>query len=250
MQEFNNDTLDNSQASVKKEPLSARLDNFWYHYKWHSLIALFLIFAITVCTLQMCNKESYDVHVLYSGEYEIERRSSDGNIPEYQMFLSSIGRVTKDYDGDGESRVTLKDLFMLSKDEIKQVEASKEYEVNYALINENKQILSDTIMYSEYYVCLLSPDVYEQYKVIDGVEIFAPLSPFVEEGIIVEYYTDSAVLLSSTGFSKLPGISSLPSDTLICLKNPSVFASHFNEKETAKNYERGSETIKNILNYK
>lgn len=239
------------QQYTKKQSFSEWFDNFWYHYKWHSIIALFLVFTVTVCSLQMCRKESYDIHVLYSGSHEINRESVDGNTPEYGSMLSSISRVTSDFDENGEVNVTLKDLFMLSADEIEAIESKDdEYEVNYALINENKSILRDTITYSSYYVCLLSPSVYSEYKTIDEVEIFEPLSPIVKDGSYVEYYDEKAIYLSSTVFYTLPGISALPADTLVCLRTPSVFASHFNEKETKRDYERGKSVVTKILNYK
>ena len=233
------------------QSISEKLDNFWYHYKWHSIVALFLVFTIIICSLQMCKKESYDLYVLYSGGHEINRNGIDGNTPEYKSDLSSIGRVTQDFNEDGETNVTLKDLFMLSDEEIKAIEsANDDYEVNYALINENRQILRDTIMYSSYYLCLLSPAVYDEYKTVDGISIFEPLAPLVTEESYVEYYDTGAVYLSSTRFYSLPGISSLPADTLICLKSPSVFASHFNQKDTERDFSRGKTTATKILNYK
>ncbi len=237
-------------ANEKKLSFFDWLDNFWYHYKWHSIVALFLIFAISVCSFQMCQKESYDIHVLYSGSYEINRKSVDGNAPEYKIMLSSLGRITDDFDDNGEVSVTLKDLFMLSSEEIQKVESENEdYEVNYALLNENKQILRDTMMYSSYYVCLLSPAVYNEYKTVDGVEMFEPLGAHITENSEVEFYDASAVYLSSTRFYSLPGVSSLPKDTLVCLRSPSVFASHFNKKDTERDYERGKATVIKILNY-
>ena len=249
MEEINKDSNPQEQHP-EKQSISGWLDNFWYHYKWHSLIALFLIFTITVCSLQMCSKESYDIHVLYSGGHEINRQGVDGNTPEYGSMRSSISRVTNDFDENGKVDVTLKDLFMLSEDEIKNIESNKDgYEVNYALINENKSILRDTITYSSYYVCLISPYVYSEYKTIDGVEIFEPLAPLVKNGRQVEYYDEKAVYLSSTAFYVLPGISELPPDTLVCLRAPSVFASHFNKKDTERDYERGKSVVTKILNY-
>ena len=247
----NTDRSTVAEAYSEKKSFLDWLDNFWYHYKWHSIIALFLVFTIVICSLQMCSKESYDVHILYSGNHEINRHGEGGNIPEYSAMLSSLERAASDFDENGEIKVTLKDLFMLSDEEIKKIEnGDKEYEVNYALINENKEILRDTVMYSSYYACLISPAVYEQYKTIDGVEIFAPLNQLVNDGVTVEYYSESAVYLSSTAFYSLPGISSLPADTLVVLKNPSVFASHFNKNDTQRDYERGKATVAKILNYK
>ena len=243
--------FDSTESCPNSKSFSKWFDNFWYHYKWHSIVALILIFTVTICTFQTCNKTNYDLHVLYSGGHEINRKSENGNPAEYSTVISSFGRVTEDFDSDGEVNVTLKDLFMLSSDEINKIESANDgYEANYALLNENKEILRDTVMYSSYYVCFLSPAVYEEYRTIDGVEIFAPLEALVAEGNNVEYYSSSAVYLSSTGFFSLPGISSFPEDTLICLKNPSVFASHFNKKNTERDYQRGRDAIIKIINYK
>ena len=226
------------------------LDNFWYHYKWHSLIALFLVFAVLICSVQMCTKTSYDIHILYSGGYEIKRTSSDGDISPYTTTLSSLKRVTKDYNDDGAVNISFTDLFMLTEDEIKSLTGKEEgKEINYYLINENTKLLRDNLSYSSYYLCFLSPAVYEQYKVIDDVEIFVPLLQFLNTGSDVELYSPSAARLSSTGFYSLPGICDMPEDTLVCLRNKSALSSHFNKKGAERDYTRGKEAIINVLNY-
>ena len=77
-----NEKLDTGSVSIKKGKFLRWLENFWYHYKWHSLIAAFLIFTVTVCTVQMCRKESYDMHILYAGGHSFQRNSEDGDYPE------------------------------------------------------------------------------------------------------------------------------------------------------------------------
>ena len=84
--------LNTGDPVIVKSGFFAWLDNFWYHYKWHSLIALFLVFAITVCTLQMCDKESYDIHILYAGNHAFARQSTDADAPEYFKARQSLAR--------------------------------------------------------------------------------------------------------------------------------------------------------------
>ena len=242
----------NSDTGTPQAPqtILSKLDNFWYHYKWHTIVALFLIFAITICSFQMCSKTKYDVHILYSGSYEIKRTSTDGDIAEYAKFLSSFKRVTDDYDNDGNISLSLKDLFMLSDKEIEEIQkADSSIEINRSLLIENKNILSETLIYSDYYVCLLSKSVYDEYKTVDDIEMFSPLSSHVHDGTSVEFYTDTAIYLSSTGFYSLPGISNLPDDTLICLRSVSAVANHFNEKDATEARRRGIDVVENIINY-
>ena len=48
------------------------LDNFWYHHKWATIAALFLVIVLTVCVLQMCSREEKgDITVVTAGPYII-----------------------------------------------------------------------------------------------------------------------------------------------------------------------------------
>lgn len=246
----NKNTNNDTGTLESPSKLLSKLDNFWYHYKWHTIVGLFLIFVVTICSFQMCTKEKYDVHILYSGSYEIERTSKDGNFPEYGAFISSFKKVTDDYDKDGNVSLSLKDLFMLSDKEIEEIQkADSSVEINRPLLIENKSILSETLIYSDYYVCLLSPSVYNEYNTIDGIEMFSPLSQYVHNNADIEYYSDSAIYLSSTEFYSLPGICNLPDDTLICLRNISAIANHFNEKQATEARRRSIHVVENIINY-
>ncbi|MBR5314827.1 MAG: hypothetical protein IKU45_05400, partial [Clostridia bacterium] len=43
------------------------LDNFWYHYKWHVIIGLFVIVFLVVAIGQMIDKDKVDAYVMYAG---------------------------------------------------------------------------------------------------------------------------------------------------------------------------------------
>ena len=245
--------MENNAQQRENSPQSfrSRLENFWYHYKWHSIVAIILIFAITVCSLQMCEKESYDSYVMYAGGYDINRKSESGDVSEYVSITSSLKRVAKDYDGSGEVTILLKDIFMLSEEEIKDIENSDEnLEINYSLLSQNKSILLETMRYSEYYVCLISPAVYEQYKVMADVEIFMPIEDYIEDYSEAKLYEKDAALLSTTDFYTLPGISHLPKNTLLTLRRVSPFASKASKKKAEKEFKKAEEIIIEILNYK
>ena len=102
---------------VYKPSLAERLENFWYHYKWHSLVALFLVFTILICSFQMCERDSYDIYITYAGGQEISRTASGGDVSEYAAFLSAFASLGCDYDGDGESSVAFSSLFIPSEED-------------------------------------------------------------------------------------------------------------------------------------
>ena len=205
------------EISIKKTGALAWLDNFWYHYKWHSIIALFLVFAIVICSFQMCSKTSYDAFAVYAGPKEISHRTENGEV-EYMKFNSSLLQVARDSNSDGETNVSLLDLFMLSSKEIEEAEKDDETEVNYKLITNNNTTFNNIISKSDYYLFFLSSSLYTefQYK-FEGTRYFESLESYSSLGNH-EYFDSSAIYLKSTAFSALPGFSSLPDDTVICIR--------------------------------
>ena len=93
-----------------------RAVNFWYHYKWHSVTSLILVFAITVCMLQFCKKEDYDIHILYIGNHVVGKTLNESGEAEIQKSLSSFKKITKDYDDDGKIKVNFTNYYFLSAD--------------------------------------------------------------------------------------------------------------------------------------
>lgn len=232
-----------------KSPVIAWFDNFWYHYKWQSIIALFLVLVVIVCSVQMCSKESYDTYIMYAGHKNILHTSKDGDIPEYNVILSSLKRVSADYDGDGKVTPAFSNLFVMSEEMKQQIQAElKDGEtVNEALLSTDKKTLTDRIMYSEYYVCLLSREVYEEYRVISDLPMFAPLAPYTSEGSEYEWAGEDAIYLRSTDFYELAGICDLPEDTVVVLRMKSEMSSVFGGDKNNEMFARAEEVVRNIL---
>lgn len=216
--------------------------NFWYHYKWHSIIALILVFAIIICSLQFCKKEEYDIHILYAGPYVIGKTASDGNEAEVVKVISSLERVAKDFDSDNSLNVNFTNYLYMSSEEIE--ESGKD--VDYSFLNNDKKSLEGTFEFSEYYLCFISLSVYEMYNNAgeDG-SLFVSLDEFSAYVTEDAYYANNAIKLSKTSFYNMPGINALPEDTLICIKTPSVLASK--SKDHKEHLSRAKETLKNIL---
>ncbi|MBQ7363100.1 MAG: hypothetical protein IJW48_01475 [Clostridia bacterium] len=242
------DNIQNEEVKESAKPkmrFGERVENFWYHYKWHSIVAVFVIIAVTVCTLQMCSKERFDNYILYAGGYGISRNGAD-DVAEYSIILSSMKKVSRDVDENGEIVTSFLDLYAPTPSEM---DASGSDLYNLTIENFDR-LKYELISGSEYYVCLLSEYNYDEYKEWDGVRIFTPLAPYTKEGNEYEYYDECAIYLHSTEFGELDGLKNLPDDTLIVLRSLSAVASAFGRDESQKNFEYGEELMRSILAYK
>lgn len=221
-----------------------RFANFWYHYKWHSIVSLILVFAITVCSLQFCKKEDYDIHILYAGGYVVGKTAPEGAEAEIVKVISSLKRVSNDYDGNGSLKVNFTNYYFLSASEQQAAGAN----IDYSFLSNDKKSLESALEFSEFYLCFISPAVYEQYNEHGEIDMFISLDEYKSIADESAFYAYNALKLSATDFYKMPGISALPADTLICIKTPSVLASKSDEHN--EYIARARETLKNILNYK
>ena len=250
--EENKNEMPSGEIKIK-EPLGKKLENFWYHYKWHSIIAAFLVVTVLICSLQMCRREKFDTYVLYAGSKTLSRATGEDGMSDYMRIVNSLYRVTDDFDGDGEVAVSLLNYLSMTKEEIEEAKENLKEGEELNLIYGDSENLRHTLLYSEYYVCFLSVGVYEQYKEYHGVPMFVPLADYTAKGRSYDFYDESAIKLSSPAlerFRALPGICDLDAeDTLICLRAKSELANSFGSEKNSKNYDRAKEVIKNILAY-
>lgn len=231
-------------------PVLKWLDNFWYHYKWHTVVAIFLVIAVTVTSLQMCKKTSYDAYILYAGNHEISRTSTDGDVP-YNTMVSSLKRACEDFDNDGSVNISLLNLFVLNADEIEDALAGTTgKEINQALVTEDTETLKNTLLFGEYYLCFLSERLFLEYDAAYDGALFASLVDYVPEDSNCQLISERGVYLASLPFYTLPEVSNLPDDTVICLRKISDVSNVFGKDENEKNFHRAKAILQNILEYK
>lgn len=233
------------QSPEIKSPFLKWLDNFWYHYKWHTLIAVFFTVLIAVSTAQMCKKNSYDIYIMYAGQHDVER-TSDTGITEYETLLGGLTKYASDFDGDGKVSVSFLPLFLPSNEEIKEITKEDGVEVNTAVIKDNSEIFNTNIVYSNYYICLLSTSLYETYRTVSGVEIFVPMAKYIE-GTDATLYAEDAILLSSTPLGSCAGFADLPEDTLICLRNTTELSSNLTGAKSREHFENAESVLLALL---
>lgn len=176
------------------------LDNYWYHYKWPTIIVAFFLIVGIVLTVQLFSRPNYDAYVMYVGDAPIPNT-------QYQDILDSLKSAAKDYNKDGEIRINFSKTAYISDEENEMASS-----VNSVAV----QFMSSMIV-QPYYIYLISADVYELYK---DSGVFVPLSDL---DIVVSddlMYDECAVYFDKTVFASThAGMSGLGSDTLIVMKN-------------------------------
>ena len=227
-----------------------RLDNFWYHYKWHTLVSVVVVILFTMLILQTCSRAGYDVHVLYAGSHRFARTSPDGDLPPYNAVVRTLGKFTKDYDGDGTKSVDLRDLYVMTSEEISDLLAENpEAEINQSLIIEDSDTLASSLIYSEYFLIFISDDLFRGYEAKYESALFEPIKQYTDiaSGIEYEYASDYGIYLRSLPFYEEPEICKLPDDTVVCVRKLSEVSSTFDKDTNTVQHERAVEMLRSIL---
>ena len=232
---------------------SKRLENFWYHYKWHTIAALFVIVVISVCVTQCATNTRYDIQVLYAGNHAFGRTSEDGGYSEYATMMSTLRDFADDYDENGETNVSFLDLYLLTKDEIAELEKNPETNapVSYQLLQENTAMLKNNLDMSEYYVCFLSERLFRQYSEGEAnKDRFARIESYTAEGGEYDYVSEYGIRLSSLDIKELPGFSHLDAeDTVVCIRRVSAMSVMVAGKASQRQFENGEKMLRAILSY-
>ena len=219
------------------------LDNFWYHYKWHTIISAFLIIVFGVCIGQMQSKEKVDAYVMYAGPTAFLA----ADIYELQDAFEA---VMPDLNGDGKKVVQFIDVTVLTDAQIqenidKAEKEGVEYKPDMKYIYDARQKFKLQLAAGDAYLLLLDPQTYaEDY----GVGMYEKLSDI---GIESEHANDdSSIKFKETDFgSYMPIFDKLPDDTLLCFRKMNVTSKGRGKKEQAK-YDNQLELLKEIVEFK
>lgn len=193
-------------------------DNFWYHYKWHTIGIAVALIIVLVCTLSMCSREEEDLTLVYAGPTVL-------SMSELEQISSVMGTVMPyDFDENGEKHTAWMTYQIYSKEQIQEL-ASKKDEDGKPLVSVNQSYNSDQyntygqyLMTGETSVYLLDPWLYEELR---GEDRLMPLSE-VPGGAVYASSTDGyGVRLGDTALYEEYGVMQLlPADTVICLMRP------------------------------
>lgn len=203
------------------------LDNFWYHYKWPVIIVAFFVTVITVCTVQMLSRESYDTAITYAGPY----RMNEEERGDFERLADSLCPIDKDENGDKNVQYVAYQIF--SEEEIRAEQEKAEAQGQQYTVNTQYNIneynsFNQYVMSGECSVYMVSPYLYGILR--EGGRLKA-LSTVFEDGLPAgadEY--GYGVRLGDTLLYKYDAaVQMLSPDTVICLLAPTVLGASSNE---------------------
>ncbi len=213
--------------SIQASPFLRWLDNFWYHYKWHTIGIAFALIVVLVCTLQTCSKESYDLRVVYAGPAHLSADQISG--VDQLMDLT----LPEDFDGDGEKNVSLIRHTLYSKAQIQEIQEANRKEreekgddateiyINTQFNSEEYDSFYSEITAGASAIYLVDPWLYEELKATkDGAYLRrlyggeGALFSEPVEGLLTDGY---GVRLGDTAlYRDYKVLGALPEDTVVC----------------------------------
>ena len=238
-----------------KSSFTAWLDNFWYHYKWHTIAIVFIIAVVVICTLQMCDRTEMDINILYAGNDDISMTRDGEELSEYEELVKACLRFIADRDGDGKRTPAVLNLFIPSDEKIAEIESDPKVEVNEALVRENLSTFNSNVVFGDYYICIIGEHLLDMKVTKDEKDNpFVKITNYLPEGADYVYgdkdtvhdgyvlCSDYGVYLHSTPLKDNPAFSELDKNTVIVMRKFSEVTSNFSTSK-AEDYFRFCEDV-------
>lgn len=232
------------EAVLQKSKFARWLENFFYHYKWHTAAVAFILIVAIVCTATMCGRKKPDIQMIYVGSKPI---SSD----QQRDLMTGLGMIRN----KGEE-ITITPYQYLTPEQINELNTDNDENNNpnelYLLDQfENFNNLMMLGAASTYFIWFMSPDIYEYYVEVarkkGDVELLFTNLDFLESESGVSFYdnTHTAIKLSNLNAYYKTELLILPDDTLVVLRAPSGVSS----KKSKKAYEASREYLVDLVKY-
>lgn len=211
------------------------LDNFWYHYKIHTIIVLFALFVLIVCSFQMCTTNTNeDLTVLYAGRYLMTGEEQEG----VRSVLNAV--MPEDYDGQDGKYTEMITYHVLSEQQLKDMAAETDadgrpkYEVNRSYYTKEYESYNNMLMTGEFSVCMLDPWLYESLAKAGRLKRLTDVLGTMPESTVGE----CGVRLGDTQlYQYYDALKVLPEDTVVCILTPYIFGATSDEDFYAQNVE-------------
>ena len=220
------------------------LDNYWYHYKWHTIITLFFVITLTVCMVQACGVQQADVYILYAGPYKFGQTDST-------TFENAFSAITPDRNGDGISRAELVDIYLLSDAQVAEAmnlaeENGENAVVNYQMFKNNRETFDQQILAGDVVICLLDPTLYTDVKNAGGFERLENVLGYKPEKAVDEY----SIRIADTPFGAQYSLfRNMDEDTRLCIRITSSAAFLKGKKKTEAYHSYCMDIFRSMFDY-
>ncbi len=218
------------EAKLEAAPLTQnskflrKLDNFWYHYKWTVIVAVFFVTVGIVCLVQFLTRPKYDSSIVMTTSYRMDSEE----YAEFESLVQSL--LPKDFNGDGEKLVNVVVYQYYSPAEI-EAEASRleaesdRFDINSQYNNSELSSFTNFTMTGETSICIVSPDVYarltEKNRILPLADIYG--TEALPQGVRDDGF--GIDLCNSDFYRYNSAVSVLPDTSILCLLRPTVSGS-------------------------
>lgn len=221
------------------------IDNFWYHYKWTTIIVVFFAVVTLVFVGQTVTSEPDDGSILYVGPCILTANQR------LDIESAFVAVMDHDYDENGKKSALLYDLPAFTDEQADEARKKAEAEggsivLNEYLVSRVQNKISYEIMGGENYICMLDPYWYDL---------------LLENGAILrlEDVLGETPELSADGFgvrlkdldfgSYFSAFSYLPDDTVLCMRVVSVANTAIGNSGEGSKYEISKEIFRDIFDF-
>lgn len=246
-EEKQTDKLSGVSVSV---PFSKKWENFIYYYKWHTLAAILVIFAVVICTFQMCTRVDANSAIMQVGYPSL-------NDTQKRLLTKTMQELTDNED----YHTNFVTYAIASNADVEGLLNPNDKAYVQKLSDDNRKTFELELATGEAYICLFSPHAYklakssfpfdkvtdEEGKVSYVSRLFRPISEFTDSEFPTVDSDGYAVYLRDTPLRDLPGFSSMPNDTILCMRRFGYKLSR--EDDAKKTYLEQEKLFRIMLNY-
>ena len=205
-------------------------ENFWYHYKWHTIGIAAALIVLLVCVLQTCERKQQDLTLTYAGPRVL-------SVAELQQVGSVIDAIMPyDADENGENHTAWMVYEIYSKDQILEIEATTDANgdagyVDRSYNSDQYQTYSNYLKTGETSIYFLDPWLYAELRNEDRLVPLTEALGEMPESAFDEY----GVRLGDTElYEKYKVMQLFPEDTVICLTRPNWKGSRNSDEKLYK----------------
>ena len=214
------------------------LENFWYHYKVPFIAILLALVIVIVCSVQFCNKApEADIKLVYGGEASLRPTSSE--MPAENMVAALEGYGIQTNKGENATfDVYAYQIFM------------GDYIPSQSANQDNIEGLQFELDAGNAFLFLLDEKVYNTYTAnASGDRYVVPVASYLSADSTAEVTPDGyGVYLRSLAIYQLPAFSSLPADTVLCLRVSFTFSNMLGASKTEEIYPLYEELFRRLIN--
>ena len=193
---------------MEKSKISKWLENYWYHYKWHTFAGIFAAVVVIIAITSLFGRYEYDVNVVYAGSHAFvgdEKEKLQNDIAAF---------AEKDTTNNGKIDANILDFVYVSPALAEEYQKNDIY-YNGAFNTETRKSIISQLNTGYCFIVLIDKSLYDE---IDKEGYFMKLSDVtknVPSNAVDEY---GIMLYDTLLYKRSEACRVLPEDTVVCLK--------------------------------